>query len=159
YSQVIQGLDQVDSSLAAKGCISYYDVSIRDGLDSMVKWAVGEGFKDTIQPILDAFPPQGRFFNFMLGSLYDAIILKNPDIMTTLRAWVDCTKVRTDYQQFCNSIQTHLKNGGNGNDFPHNSNVVAREYMATVAHSDPASVQKEIRSFNRRDINLLWLLD
>ncbi|KAJ1658300.1 hypothetical protein IWQ61_002445 [Dispira simplex] len=159
YEQKIPDLSKVESSLAAKGCTSYYDISIRDGLDSMIKWTVAGGFRESVQPILDAFPPQGQFYNFMLGSLYDTILVNNSDITTTLRAWVDCTKVFDDYQGFCYNIQADLIKGGGTGDFPRNSNVLSKQLMATVARDDVSNVKKDISNFNRREINLLWLLD
>ncbi|KAJ1649487.1 hypothetical protein IWQ61_009445 [Dispira simplex] len=94
--QEIKSLDRVVSSVAERGTIACYDVSMRDNLDAMIKWAIAtdsEFSDEAIDHAINTLVPDGRFNNFMLGSLYDAIMLNNLVVMKIVQVWVDCTKV------------------------------------------------------------------
>ncbi|KAJ1970304.1 hypothetical protein IWQ62_000031 [Dispira parvispora] len=159
FDQEIQGVDKVLESAGKSGCASYYDVSMRDGLDAMIKLLLAEGTKDQIERILEAFVPDGRFNNFMLGSLYDAILLNNSDIMVILQAWVDCERVESSYKDFCNAIMGPIREGKDISEIPRKPGVLDQQHMSTSGNGEAASIQNEMKNFNRTGIDLIWLLD
>ncbi|KAJ1660325.1 hypothetical protein IWQ61_000724 [Dispira simplex] len=159
FDQEIYGVDQVLESTVQHDCANYYDVSMRDGLDAMLKWTVAEGLKERVDSILSAFVPDGRFNNFMLGSLYDAILMNNPDIMDILQAWVHCEKVESFYKDFCKDIMGSLNEGKNITDVPRKPDVLKQQHMSTSGKGEIGNIRNEISNFNRVGIDLTWLLD
>ncbi|KAJ1658239.1 hypothetical protein IWQ61_002495 [Dispira simplex] len=159
FDQEIHGVDQVLESTVQHDCANYYDVSMRDGLDAMLKWTVAEGLKERVDPILSAFVPEGRFNNFMLGSLYDAILMNNPDIVDILQAWVDCERVESFYKDFCKGIVGPLKDGKNITDIPRKPDILKQQHMSTSGKGEIGNIRNEISNFNRVGIDLTWLLD
>ncbi|KAJ1967561.1 hypothetical protein IWQ62_001781 [Dispira parvispora] len=156
--QEVKGLDKVESSVAKQGCTTYYDVSMRDGLDAMIKWAIVTGSNESIEPVIKTLVPDGKFTNFMWGSLYDTILVGNFDIMMIARAWVDCSKVEKDYQVMCNEI-IKASQDGNVEGIPLNSDVLDKRHMSTWARDDKDNVIEDIKNYNRHDITLSLLLE
>ncbi|KAJ1970280.1 hypothetical protein IWQ62_000007 [Dispira parvispora] len=170
FDQEIKDLDKVESTVANQGYTACYDVSMRDGLDAMIKWSVAAGYSGHPQPILEALKPEGRFHSFMLGSLYDSILVNNPDIMNILTNWVDCTKVEESYKAFCDKIQAAVK-GGDVSGIEKDSTIIDPDHLSydkkfatnSVVEGIPKfatyTVVEVIPRFNRGTIDLVRFLD
>ncbi|KAJ1970087.1 hypothetical protein IWQ62_000193 [Dispira parvispora] len=158
FDQEIKDLDKVESTVANQGYTACYDVSMRDGLDAMIKWSVAAGYSGHPKPILEALKPEGRFHSFMLGSLYDSILVNNPDIMNILTNWVDCTKVEESYKAFCDKIQAAVK-GGDVSGIEKDSTIIDPDHISYDANLASNFVINAIPMFDRGTIDLARLLD
>ncbi|KAJ1970093.1 hypothetical protein IWQ62_000199 [Dispira parvispora] len=158
FDQEIKDLDKVESTVANQGYTACYDVSMRDGLDAMIKWSVAAGYSGHPQPILEALKPEGRFHSFMLGSLYDSILVNNPDIMNILTNWVDCTKVEESYKAFCDKIQAAVK-GGDVSGIEKDSTIIDPDHISYDRNLSTDSVVEAIPKFDRGTIDLARFLD
>ncbi|KAJ1960864.1 hypothetical protein IWQ62_004069 [Dispira parvispora] len=158
FDQEIKDLDKVDNTEATKGYTACYDVTMRDGLDAVIKWSIATVYSGYLQPILEALKPQSRFYNFMLGSLHDSILVNNTDIMNILTNWVDCTKVEKSYQYYCSEIQNAIK-GNKTSGIQLKPTLIDPDYVSYHGNQDTDSKIDNIRNFNRQTIDLVRLLD
>ncbi|KAJ1652291.1 hypothetical protein IWQ61_007337 [Dispira simplex] len=158
FDQEIKELDKVERSVAGQGYTSCYDVSMRDGLDALIKWAVRGVYKGDLKASLDVFKPKDRFHNFILGSLYDAILVNNDGTRNILAEWVDCKKVEGSYKQFCEQIQSAVKKGA-FDKIDRSSTVLNLSHLSYDRNHSSGNVTKDIGDFDRRNINPAWLLD
>ncbi|KAJ1970088.1 hypothetical protein IWQ62_000194 [Dispira parvispora] len=154
--QEIKELDKVESTVANQGYTACYDVTMRDGLDAMIKYSLIYVTQGYLQPVLEALKPEGRFHNFMLGSLYDSILLNYPDII--LANWVDCTKVEESYKALCDTIQSAVK-GGYVNGIDKESTIISLDYLSYDKTFAFQLVGGVIPIYERSTMDLSRLLD
>ncbi|KAJ1652322.1 hypothetical protein IWQ61_007318 [Dispira simplex] len=158
FGQEIKELDKAEKTVAGQGYTTCYDVSMRDGLDALIRWAVRGEYKGKLRDNIVALEPKGRFHNFMLGSLYDAILVNNDGTRNILAGLVNCKKVEGSYNRFCEDIQKAISKGA-FNEIPRNSAVLDISHLSYDRNNSSGNVTKDIGDFDRRNINLAWLLD
>ncbi|KAJ1970094.1 hypothetical protein IWQ62_000200 [Dispira parvispora] len=158
FDQEIKDLDKVESTVANQGYTACYDVTMRDGLDALVKYSIATRSAVDPQPILEALKPEGRFHSFMLGSLYDSIQVYVPNIINILTNWVDCAKVEESYEAFCSRIQAALKDR-DVRGIQKDSTIIDPDHLSYDRNLSTDSVEEAIPKFNRGTIDLARFLD
>ncbi|KAJ1970281.1 hypothetical protein IWQ62_000008 [Dispira parvispora] len=156
--QEIKDLDKVENTVANKGYTACYDVTMRDGLDVMVKYSAIYNTLGFLQPILEILKPQGRFHSFILGSLYDSILLEKPEVMKFLSERLDCTKVEESYKAFCDKIQAAIK-GGDVSAIEKDSTIIDPDHLSYDRNHAFKDIIDTIINFNRGTIDLARFLD
>ncbi|KAJ1952701.1 hypothetical protein IWQ62_006166 [Dispira parvispora] len=130
-----------------------YDVSLRDGQDVMLKWAIANGKKDETDKILSTYhKPMRRFNNLIMGSLYLAYLMEFDDKMEEIADKLNCTEVNSNMRDSCYTLYNYATKQPATGELSRMKTDIPDYFYTSKPSDDKGEVKKFFNSYNRNKI-------